>query len=318
MTGWCSCTRKMRTRTSEQFSGSTWCSSTALRRTATAARTGVISQAGKRKERPSVPNEIKLLDHGYLKFIEHCGSDERIIESARMSTNKGFLGWGPRTKKNYKGQLHTEECASWALEDTPQYQGSCNCNPTPGDEKLLKYLYENKHSTPFEMAGLIIEVQAPIFVFREWHRHRTQSYNELSARYTPLPDLNYIPTIERLMLNSKSNKQAGVVAGAAELDAGNASIFQHELRAQYEAAQKLYEWALQSGVPKELARVHLPVGRYSRMRASANLRNWLQFLTLRMAPNAQWEIRQYANAVGTYIQELYPRTWELFVEGDRQ
>src|ERR1041385_5991189 len=104
-------------------------------------------------------DKITVLDHGYIQLIETWGSDERIVEAARISTNKGFLGWG------------TTEA--------------------PGDEKLLRYLYEHKHATPFEMAGMIVEVQAPIFVFREWHRHRTQSYNELSARYTLLPDTNY-------------------------------------------------------------------------------------------------------------------------------
>jgi thymidylate synthase (FAD) len=79
--------------------------------------------------------------------------------------------------------------------------------------------------------------------------------------------------------------------------------------------ERLYQRALNMGVPKELARIHLPVGRYSRMRASANLRNWLGFLTLRVASGAQWEIRQYADAVGTLIKQAFPRTWELFAEG---
>jgi thymidylate synthase (FAD) len=173
-----------------------------------------------------------------------------------------------------------------------------------------------KHSTPFELAGASFEIQAPIFVFREWHRHRTQSYSELSARYTPLPDLNYIPTVERLMINAgTSNKQAGTVKGSEQLTEHAAGWFRGELETSYRMAQGLYERALAAGVPKELARVHLPVGRYSRMRASANLRNWLAFLTLRMAPGAQWEIRQYANALGTIIAERFPRTWELFIEG---
>ena len=224
-----------------------------------------------------------LLDHGYLSFVESWGSDERIVEAARMSTDKGFLGWG-----------------------TPD---------EPGDEKLLRYLYENHHDSPFEMAGMIIEVQAPIFVFREWHRHRTQSYNEMSARYTPLPDVNYIPTVERLMLNAGgTNKQAGTVKGAAVLDEAHALLFQDQLKRAYTQAQDIYEWALAVGVPKELARVHLPVGRYSRMRASANLRNWLAFLTLREAPNAQWEIRQYAHAVSELVRQCFPRTHALYVE----
>lgn len=228
--------------------------------------------------------ETKVLDQGFVRLIETWGSDERIIEAARMSTNKGFLGWGPK-------------------EDGK-----------PGDEKLLRYLYENNHATPFEMGGMIIEVQAPIFVFREWHRHRTQSYNEMSARYTPLPDINYVPSVDRLLINSKTNKQAGTVAGAAELSVEGAAWFRRELIKSYAESQKLYEQALEMGIPKELARVHLPVGRYSAMRASANLRNWLGFLTLRMAPGAQFEIRQYANVVADLVKNSFPRTYGLFAE----
>jgi len=175
------------------------------------------------------------------------------------------------------------------------------------------------NSTPFEMAGLTIEVQAPIFVFREWHRHRVPfGYNEMSARYTPLPDVNYIPSIERLMVGSDGkNKQAGTIAGAAALCIEDAEEFQERLRGAYADAESTYQWALKAGVPKELARVHLPVGRYSRMRATGNLRGWLGFLALRMAPGAQYEIRVYANAVGQVIAERFPRTWALFAEGRR-
>jgi thymidylate synthase (FAD) len=217
-----------------------------------------------------------ILDHGYVEPIESWGSDEHIIEAARMSTNKGFQGW-------------------------------------PGDEKLLRYLWEHKHATPFEMAGMVIEVKAPIFVFREWHRHRTQSYNEMSARYVPLPDENYVPTVERLMMQGGANKQAQ--GTGARLTESQAESFLGHLRFAYAEAETVYQNALGAGVPKELARIALPVGRYSRMRASANLRNWLAFLTLRMDPSAQWEIQQYANAVGELIAATFPRTWTLFEEG---
>lgn len=223
---------------------------------------------------------MRVLDHGSVTLVESWGSDERIIEAARMSTGKGFLGWG-----------------------TPD---------APGDEKLLAFLWNNHHATPFEMAGAVIEVEAPIFVFREWHRHRTQSYNEMSARYTPLPDVNYIPSVERLLLNSKTNKQAGTIRGAEELAVAGAEIFREAIARSYAESERLYQSSLAAGVPKELARVHLPVGRYSRMRASAVLRNWLGFLTLRMASGAQWEIRQYANAVHSILAELFPRTIALF------
>lgn len=256
----------------------------------------------------SEQNKIEALDHGYVELIESWGSDERIVESARMSTGKGFKGWGP---------IHDKGCATRERGVHPEKWGSieCSCEPKPGDEKLLGYLYRNKHSTPFEMAGLTIEVKAPIFVYRQWHRHRTQTYNEMSARYTPLPNENYIPTVERLMVNSTKNKQAGKAAGAGDLTAEQAEKFQGELLYSYQESEKLYQEALKAGVPKELARVHLPVGRYSRMRATANLRNWLGFLTLRMDPHAQYEIRVYANAVGEFIKAKFPYTWELFMEG---
>lgn len=260
---------------------------------------------------------ISVLDHGYVELVESWGSDERIIEAARMSTDGAFRGWGPVATDD-----PCPSCDGTGLFDDFGVKTQCDgCSGSgkkhvPGDEKLLAYLYRNNHSTPFEMAGLIVEVQAPIFVFREWHRHRTQSYNELSARYTPLPALDYLPTVERLMVNaSGTNKQAGTVVGSAELTVEGAENFRRTIADCYEAQERIYQAALGMGVPKELARIHLPVGRYSRMRASANLRNWLAFLTLRQAPQAQWEIRQYADAVGALIEERFPRTWALYAEG---
>jgi|CXWL01.1.fsa_nt_gi thymidylate synthase (FAD) len=226
---------------------------------------------------------IDLLDNGYIELIESWGSDERIVESARMSTNKGFQGWGTKD--------------------------------TPGDEKLLCYLWEHKHATPFEMAGATFEVQAPLIVFREWHRHRTQSYNELSARYTPMPDRNYLPSMDRLMQNaSGSNKQAGTVPDAAQLTGDAAARWLEGLCQHYLDAETLYQEGLKAGVPKELARLVIPVGRYSRMRASANLRNWLGFLTLRLDPHAQYEIRVYAQALSGLLRDKFPRTMQLFEE----
>ena len=226
---------------------------------------------------------ISVLDHGYVEGIESWGSDEAIVSAARMSTQKGVTGWG-----------------------TPE---------KPGDEKLLGFLWRNKHSTPFEFCGMTVEVQAPLFVFREWHRHRTQSYSEASARYSPLPDLNYVPTVERLMANAKDgNKQAGTIKDAEELTPELAAEFQKSLEYTYSHAEAVYQSALRKGVPKELARIHLPVGRYSKMRASSNLRNWLGFLALRLPGNAQYEIRVYARAVKVLLEDRFPRTLALFEE----
>ena len=268
----------------------------------------------------------EVLDHGYVEFIEAWGTgrdgqsklvgelvledqtdpdyEVGIIEAARQSTAKGFQGWvgGPH------------DC------DSPDADLGIHlptCGLRRGDQKLLKYLYDHKHDTPFEFAGMVIEVQAPIFVFREWHRHRTQSYNEMSARYTPLPDLYYIPTSENIYeraqrARSPTTKQMASLAGIGPLERGDAEGARHAIAEAYADAERIYQHLLKRGVPKEIARVVMPVGHYSRMRASASLRNWLAFLTLRMDPNAQWEIRQFANAVGSIVEKYFPRTWELF------
>jgi thymidylate synthase (FAD) len=251
----------------------------------------------------------EVLDHGYVELVEHWGSDERIIEAARMSTQKGFKGWGPKCSKCGLAMV----ALSWGGFSIADYergaQKGCDHDAaTPGDEKLLKYLWDNAHATPFEMAGFIVEVKAPIFVFREWHRHRTQSFNEMSARYIPLPNENYVPTAERLRPSEGTNKQA---QGTVEFDAERADRWLVSLSSLYALIDATYQTGLQAGIPKEVARVLLPVGRYSAMRASANLRNWLGFLKLRCDPAAQWEIRQYANAVAEIVAEKFPRTGEV-------
>ncbi len=225
---------------------------------------------------------MKVLDCGFIRKIESWGHGEAgiaeagIIEAARQSTQGSFRGWEQ-------------------------------------DAKLLAFLYNNKHATPFEFAGLVVEVKAPIFVFREWHRHRTQSYNEMSARYVPMPNENYIPSLERVMINAGgTNKQAGAVKDAVPITDLNARLWIQELEDINKRTEAMYQWSLAMGIPKELARLPIPVARYSQMRASASLRNWLAFLTLRMDPAAQWEIRQYANALGEIIAEEFPQTWELF------
>jgi len=251
--------------------------------------------------------QTDVLDHGYVELVETWGSDERIIQAARMSTGKGFQGWGSRCKK-----------CGHTFDDKINRCDLIDCGGTesaPGDEKLLKFLWDHKHATPFEMAGLTIEVKAPIMVFREWHRHRTQSYNEMSARYTPLPDENYVPSLERLMTRGTANKQASAAAGSKVLDEETACAWRADLVRVYRDLQDVYERGLYWGVPKELARLPVPVGRYSKMRASANLRNWLAFVTLRSDGAAQWEIRQYSDAVGKIISEKFPRTWAVYSVG---
>ena len=238
--------------------------------------------------------KIDVLDHGYVQFVEawgvgtegdmgedpdHWDYEVGIIEAARQSTQGNFRGW-------------------------------------ENDTKLLKYLYENQHSTPFEFAGMVIEVQAPLFVFREWHRHRTQSYNEMSARYTALPDLYYYCPISEIQARARAataNKQAQGKPGA-EIDDVAIGEWAKDDLALNQILERHYQNGLKIGVPKELARKKMPVDHYSKMRASANLRNWLSFMTLRCAPNAQKEIRVYADAVANIVGEVFPHTFHLWAK----
>lgn len=223
---------------------------------------------------------IRVLDHGYVKIVDRLGSDTTIIDAARMSTQGGFVSWDP-----YEGHPR-------------------------GDTGLLEYLYKNQHMTPFEMCELVLEIQAPIFVFREWHRHRSQSYNEFSARYSQMPNLHYLPDPTRIQRQASSNKQGS--AEALPLDVANRII--GDLDDAQQDVYEAYQEHLDHGVAKEIARINTPVSRYSKMRAKANLRNWLAFLALRMEKSAQYEIREYANAVAEVIKALWPRTYTLFEE----
>lgn len=328
---------------------------------------------------------IPLLDHGYIQLIETWGSEERIVEAARMSTGKGFLGWGEppgRDKCSHCGVLRQNafeedgelrsggneamrECVSlnghkfvaspveclacggsgktkvqvevkdgvprrriqhkrgFFFEPPLQYEtvtatcAGCGGRGTHrGDEKLLKYMWEHDHGTPFEMAGATFEVQAPIFVFREWHRHRVPfGYNELSARYTPMPNFNYLPTVERcLMGGGHLTKQAGAADWSEPLTDESALVWLDWLDKYYELGEGIYQMGLSIGIPKELARLAVTVGRYSRMRATGNLRGWVNFLRLRAANTAQWEIRQFAQSAAPMLASVFPHTLRLFSE----
>lgn len=256
---------------------------------------------------------IKVLDHGYVTLIDHMGTDEGIVEAARMSTGRGFEGWDDRVE-------NCKHCGHDPWGPVKQMLPVCSNSPTAthefkkvsGDKNLLDFLWRKKHATPFEMCELQIEVAAPIFVFREWHRHRTQSYNEFSARYSVMPNEHYVPELSRIQVQSKTNKQ-GSGEALPEL---MADAFLDELRREQQDVYSTYEDLLKRGVAKEVARINTPVSRYSKMRAKTDLRSWLMFCNLRCRPDAQYEIRQYATVVGQIIKSVWPRVWDLFEEYD--
>lgn len=244
--------------------------------------------------------KISVLDHGYVEFIEAWGSGKRGRD---INSDQPPCDWYSRSDEDMEVGIieAARQSTQGSFRDWEQ------------DQKLLSYLYNNHHATPFEFSGMVIEVQAPIFVFREWHRHRTQSYNEMSARYSPLPDLYYTPTPSRVLMTQPGNKQATSVEGKPLSEGTTAERFcDTHLQQIYNLAEEVYQSSLAAGIPKELARLVMPVGHYSRMRASTNLRNWLSFLTLRLDPKAQWEIRQYAQAVAEILRVKFPKTMELF------
>lgn len=246
-----------------------------------------------------------VLDHGYCRLIESWGSDERVIESARMSTSGSFRGWGPIefpcTFTHDEGVWPCPGCYDTGVVHRQ------------GDEKLLEFLWKNGHTSPFEMAGATFEVQCPMFVARQWMRHRTLSYNELSARYTEMPEMFYLPSIERLMAGgqSKSNKQAS----GAPIDEQTARGMRGIIEIACESALADYNRLLDGGLSRELARSVLPVNWYTRFRVSGNLWNWCRFESKRLPGDAQWEIRQYAEVVQRDLASVFSRTMALFAEG---
>ncbi len=216
---------------------------------------------------------VNVLDHGFVRLIDWMGSDMSICRNARVSYN-----------------------AAWrAGED----KGS--------DSRLINYLYCNGPNTPFESCTITFEVKAPIFVFRQWHRHRTQSYNEVSARYTELPEEFYIPEEHLITTQSVDNKQMRT-DDPHEL----APWFQKEIGVRNRRAFKSYHDMITAGCPRELARSVLPVGTYSHMFATANLHNWYRFLKERLHPHAQYEFRVYAEQVLAMLAELFPVATQAF------
>ena len=184
--------------------------------------------------------------------------------------------------------------------------------PTSDDRTLIRYLVKNKHTTPLEQVRFTFHCRLPIFVARQWIRHRTGSFNEESARYGQLAADFYIPTLERLMKGgqAKKNKQGSggllskAIALAAQKLIAGASV----------TAYKLYEKLLDMGVARELARLVLPVNIYTQWFWTTDLHNLMHFLRLRLHAHAQWETRQYAEAILPMAEAVAPYAMEAFLE----
>lgn len=202
----------------------------------------------------------EVLDHGFVELVEYMGDDQKILKSARVSTG------GTESKGDVK------------------------------DRGLIRYLYKNKHLTPFEQVTMTFHIKCPIFVARQWMRHRTQSYNEYSARYSQMIEDVYVPS--EVYKQSDSNHQ-----GRAQETVEDSPLIVDDIRAMYEEVNDFYHDLLEDGVAKEQARVIMPVGQYTEFYTTMNLRNLFAFLTLRLDEHAQYEIRVYAEAMLEIIEE---------------
>ena len=213
---------------------------------------------------------IKVLDKGFVQLIDYMGNDKLIVDSARVSYGKGT-----KTKRQ--------------------------------DEKLINYLWKNKHTTPFEMPRLIFHIKAPIFVARQWFRHRTASYNEYSARYSEVKDEFYLPNSGRLQTQCSKNKQA-----SSGQEVANSNDLINEIEEFFVKSHTLYEKLLKKGVAREIARIVLPVSGYTEFIFGIDLKNLLHFINLRDDSHAQYEIREYAKVILLILNELFPMAIKAF------
>ena len=177
------------------------------------------------------------------------------------------------------------------------------------DRGLIRYLARHRHSTPFEMVEFKFHHVMPIFIARQWVRHRTANINEYSARYSVVRDRFYRPTVENIRKQSTTNRQGG----DEPIDAMTAQQFLEHLE-KVEADYKTYEQLMDKGVSRELARIALPVSVYTEWYWKCDLHNIFHFLSLRMDPHAQQEIRDYANAMYELIKPIVPIAAEAFVD----
>jgi thymidylate synthase (FAD) len=222
-------------------------------------------------------NSIQVLDHGFVRLDDAMAGDLSVVNSARVSF----------------GRRKTE------MDDS--------------DEGLIRFLMRDRHGTPFEHNAFRFHVRAPIFVAREWFRHRVGSFNEFSMRYAKATDDFYVPEPDDVRTQVGKPGAYSFEPVVPEL----AEQTREELRAVYEQAYATYERLVEAGVARELARAVMPVGAYTEFYWTVNARALMNFVALRAHETAQREIRRYADAVETFFAEQMPVTHAAFVANDR-
>lgn len=241
---------------------------------------------------------VQVLDKGEVSLKTSMGGDYAVVAAARVSN-------GATYKEASKGEEQ--------------------------DGKLINYLMKHRHGTPFEHTSFTFYVKCPLFVRSEWHRHRIASYNEISGRYVQYDPEFYIP--DKMRIPAQTNKQGSVFPdeewakdwygqhGTAVWEPLGA--WNSVAKASIEASCKqAYSWYLDliehKGVAKEMARMILPLNLYTQFYLTVNARSLMNFISLRSADNAQWEIRQYSLAIEDMFKEAMPLTYQAFIDNERQ
>ncbi|MCD6099118.1 MAG: FAD-dependent thymidylate synthase [Candidatus Marinimicrobia bacterium] len=216
--------------------------------------------------------EFKVLDKGFVRLVDYMGGDERVVQSARVSYGKGT-----KTVRE--------------------------------DKALINYLMRNRHTSPFEQVVLTFHCKMPIFVARQWIRHRTARVNEISGRYSVLENEFYLPDKGQVRLQSKINRQ-----GRSDEEVPpelQEEILRILIEGQRRAYQD-YEELIEKDIARELARINLPLSLYTQWYWQIDLHNLFHFLELRLDYHAQWEIRQYAKVIAEITKKVAPMSYEAF------
>ena len=219
---------------------------------------------------------IPVLDKGFVRVIDYMGDDHAIVQAARVS-----YGAGTKTVRT--------------------------------DAGLIDYLMRHQHTSPFEMCDIKLHVKLPVFVARQWIRHRTASVNEYSGRYSEIADSFYEPEPSAIGRQSALNRQGSAGAVSAEAAERALAAWREGTALAYEQYQALLSDE-DDAVAREVARIGLPVSHYTEWYWKVNLHNLLRFLELRMDSHAQYEIRVYAEAIGRIVAAWVPLTWSSFLD----
>ena len=217
-----------------------------------------------------------VLDHGFVSLVDYMGTDECIERAARVS-----YGYGTRQTSQTRG--------------------------------LLRYLRRHMHTTPSEMIEFKFHCSMPMFIARQWIRHRSANVNEYSGRYSLMPMLFHTPSPEQLQTQSKQNNQgrSGTVVDAAKYD--EAVRRWNEIR---EKSREAYEWMTNEDMARELARIDLPLSTYTQWYWKIDLHNLLHFLKLRVDSHAQWEIQEYGRVMAGMLKRVAPLSYEAWIDYD--